>query len=72
MWHETLAKIGEILYRKCDGPRYIQDNTEGRSPHMKSLDAAYIAGFFDGDGSVRIQFQPRYRKEKIYSRIYRS
>jgi len=26
---------------------------------MKPLEAAYIAGFFDGDGSVRIQFQPR-------------
>ena len=26
---------------------------------MTSIVAAYIAGFFDGDGSVRIQFQPR-------------
>ena len=26
---------------------------------MKNTIAAYIAGFFDGDGSVRIQFQPR-------------
>src|SRR5258708_1473589 len=26
---------------------------------MTKTVAAYIAGFFDGDGSVRIQFQPR-------------
>ena len=26
---------------------------------MNKNDLAYIAGFFDGDGSVRLQFQPR-------------
>jgi hypothetical protein len=26
---------------------------------MNKLDANYIAGFFDGDGSVRLQLQPR-------------
>lgn len=26
---------------------------------MNKIDFAYIAGFLDGDGSVRIQFQPR-------------
>ena len=26
---------------------------------LKKTEAAYIAGFFDGDGSVRIQLQPR-------------
>ncbi|MFH1971229.1 MAG: LAGLIDADG family homing endonuclease, partial [Patescibacteria group bacterium] len=26
---------------------------------LKKLDTAYIAGFFDGDGSVRLQLQPR-------------
>ena len=28
---------------------------------LKREEAAYIAGFFDGDGSVRIQLQPRKR-----------
>lgn len=26
---------------------------------IKKIEAAYIAGFFDGDGSVRLQLQPR-------------
>ena len=26
---------------------------------MNNLEAAYISGFFDGDGSVRLQLQPR-------------
>lgn len=57
---DTLAKIGEILYSFCYGPRYIQDNTEGRFLLVdKNNSIAYIAGFFDGDGSVRIQLQPR-------------
>jgi hypothetical protein len=60
MYWVTLAKIGEILYHHHnDGPNVIQDNTEGRHSLMKSIDFAYIAGFFDGDGSVRLQFQPR-------------
>jgi hypothetical protein len=35
----------------------LQDHTEGRLKNKEI--AAYIAGFLDGDGSVRIQFQPR-------------
>ena len=27
---EKLAKIGEILYNYCRGPRAVEDNTEGR------------------------------------------
>ena len=42
-----------------DGPIQVQDNTEGRFLLMNKTTSAYIAGFFDGDGSVRIQLQPR-------------
>lgn len=44
-----------------DGPRYIQDHTEGRLDFVNKEVSAYIAGFFDGDGSVRLQLQPRKR-----------
>jgi len=35
---------------------------------MKALEASYIAGFFDGDGSVRLQLQPR-QNSKLGFRI---
>lgn len=41
----------------------LQDHTEGRL--AKKEVAAYIAGFLDGDGSVRIQFQPRKNSFRI-------
>jgi len=35
-----------------------RDNTVGRQTNSKS-DLAYIAGFFDGDGSLMVQFKNR-------------
>lgn len=32
---------------------------------MREIVAAYIAGFLDGDGSVRIQFQPRKKTFRV-------
>ena len=36
----------------------VQGNTEGRQ-RISKVNAAYIAGFLDGDGSIRVQLQPR-------------
>ena len=43
-------------------PNVVQGNTEGR-PTMKALDASYVAGFLDGDGSIHFQLvrQKEYR-----------
>ena len=47
-----------MSYSNCT----VQGNTEGRR-HMRTSDASYLAGFFDGDGSLYFQLvrQEEYR-----------
>ena len=54
------AHIGGTLTDTAE--LYGQGNTEGR-PHVKATDAAYVAGFLDGDGSIHFQLvrQKEYR-----------
>jgi len=57
----TPAHIGETLTVTTE--RYVQGNTEGRPTQVNALSASYVAGFFDGDGSIHFQLvrQKEYR-----------
>lgn len=51
-----MLKTGPIIGK-------LQDHTEGRL--MTKEIAAYIAGFLDGDGSIRVQLQPRKKTFRV-------
>ena len=55
------AHIGGTLSVTTE--QYVQGNTEGRPTQLRALDASYVAGFLDGDGSIHFQLvrQKEYR-----------